>query len=54
MLSPKCVRAAQTVTILSQFAKVTEAASFFMRNLKGRIPYKIVYLFFKRPITLSI
>ena len=54
MLSLKFVRVVQTVIILSQFAKVVETASSFMlfSSLKGRIPCKIVYLFFKRPITL--
>ena len=56
ILSPKFVRAAQTVTILSKFANVAETASSFMllSNLEGRIPCKSVYLFFKRPITLSM
>ena len=56
ILSPKFVRVAQTVTILSQFANVAETASSFMllSNLEGRIPCKSVYLFFKRQITLSM
>ena len=56
ILSPKFARAAQTVTILSQFARVAETASSLMlfSNLKGRILWKIVYIFFKRPITFSM
>ena len=48
--------AAQTVATFSQFAEVAKTALSFvlLSNLKGRVPGKIVYLLFKRPITLSM
>ena len=55
ILSPKFVSAAHTVTILSQFASVADAASSLTLLIvrSGIIPFKIVYLFFINPITRS-
>ena len=56
MLSPRFTRAAHNVTILTQFANVECSYSSFTHFTTwfGIIPFKIMYLFFISPVTLSI